>query len=243
MQAPGPEVRDAACGDGAQVDAHAAAGRSFRREGRVRATLDTKNHTQNKAIPIDRKSHQESSFCRFCCVWFTMSFTCTNGCASHQDLREATAIPETVQRSHSTGNCLAMMAWCPLQRPHPVCGTSSSHLCQRMLCLCSVLHCFRHTTEMLLIIPDVKSISPTILSASIHTDMFRLIFRCFIHLGMPPVVTGSPWLVARCGPLGRCLPRGARQPCGRLPGFRRVVAQNNTAIMDGRPGHSRTRSV
>ena len=106
--------------------------------------------------------------------------------------------------------------------------------------MCSVLHCFRHTTEMLLIIPDVKSIASPTLSASIHTDMSRLRFMCFIHLGMPPVVTGSP-LVARCGPLGRCLPRGARQPCGRLPGFRRVVAQNNTAIMDGRPGHSRTR--
>ena len=109
--------------------------------------------------------------------------------------------------------------------------------------MCSVLHCFRHSTEMLLIIPDVKSKASTTFSASTHTVMYRLKFKCFIHLGMPPVVTGSPWLVARCGPLGRCLPRGARQPCGRLPGSRRVVAQNNAVIMDGRPGHSGTRNV
>ena len=105
-----------------------------------------------------------------------------------------------------------------------------------MLCLCSVQHYFRHTTEMLLIIPDVKSIASTILSASIHTDMSRLRFRCFIYMGMPPVVTGSPWLVAQRGPLGRCPPRGTRQPCGRLPGSQHVVAQNNIVIMDGRPG-------
>ena len=60
---------------------------------------------------------------------------------------------------------------------------------------------------------------------------------------MPLVITGSAWLVARCGPLGRCLPRGTRQPCGRLPGSRRVVAQNNAVIMDGRPGHFGTRNV
>ena len=54
---------------------------------------------------------------------------------------------------------------------------------------------------------------------------------------MPPIVTGDPWLVARCGPLGRSFLGGARRPCARRLGSQRAVSKNDQ-ITDGKSNHS-----
>ena len=104
--------------------------------------------------------------------------------------------------------------------------------------MCSVLHCFRHTTEMLLIIPAVTSKTSTTFQrpctrTCLGSDSsVSFTGACLLSLRELP---GS-WRAAALWAVAFLVAPGSHEECRATPGSRRVVAQNNHCHHGRAPG-------